>query len=86
MKDPGNEVDLVSAKIAVRKSPAKQEANSAKYLKKEILWRFDFCHSRLGIKHKLGSFRNNGNTLRYNNNSTSTSNFTMYFAITKSEY
>ena len=42
MKDPGNEVGLVSAKIAVRKSPAKQEANSAKYLNKEILWRFDF--------------------------------------------
>ena len=33
---------LVSAKIAVRKSPAKQEANSAKYLNKEILWRLDF--------------------------------------------
>ena len=33
---------LVSAKIAVLKSPAKQEANSAKYLNKEILWRFDF--------------------------------------------
>ena len=45
-----------------------------------------FCRSRLGINHKPGSFRNNGNTLRYNINSTSASKFTMYFAITKSEY
>lgn len=39
-----------------------------------------------GIKHKPGSFRNNGNRLRYNINSTSASNFTMYFTITKSQY
>ena len=79
---------LVSAKIAVRKSPAKQEANhplniSTKRFYGDLTL---FCHSRLGIQHKPGSFRNNGNTLRYNINSTSASNFTMYFAITKSEY
>ena len=32
---------LISVKIAVHESPAKQEANSPKYLNKEILWRFD---------------------------------------------
>ena len=36
-----------------------------------------------GIKHKPGSFRNNGNTLRYNINNTRATNFTMYFSITK---
>ena len=38
---------IVLAKIAVCKSPAQQEANSAKYLNKEILQRFVFCRSRL---------------------------------------
>ena len=35
-----------------------------------------------GIKHKPGSFTNNGNTLRYNINYTRVTNFTMYFSIT----
>ena len=34
-----------------------------------------------GIKHKPGSFRNNGNTLRYNINYTRATNFTMYFPL-----
>ena len=37
------------------------------------------------INHKQGSFRNNGNTLRFNINYKSSTNLAMYFSITKSE-